>query len=115
MCRDVVAETLRLGGEAVGAGTVLPFWRRPKVRAVGGGVLAVAASLLLMLQVQPQLNPFRGPTPYEELVAAVGTNRTIEARLSGFRYAPLAPVTRGGGDSRVAMNYRVGGAVAGLS
>jgi tetratricopeptide (TPR) repeat protein len=107
MCRDVVAETLRLGGEAVGAGTVLPFWRRPKVRAIGGGVLALAASLLLLVQVQPQLNPFRAPTPYEALVASVGSTRTIEPRLSGgFAYAPLAAVTRGGGESPSSTDFQ---------
>lgn len=115
MCRDVVAETLRLGGEAVGAGTVLPFWRQPKMTAVGGGVLALAASLLLLVQVQPQLNPFRGPTPYEELVAAAGTTRTIEPRLSGgFAYAPLAPVTRGGGESPSTTNFQMRAAEADL-
>jgi tetratricopeptide (TPR) repeat protein len=115
MCRDVVAETLRLGGEAVAAGTVLPFWRQPKMRAVGGGVLALAASLLLLVQVQPQLNPFRAPTPYEELVASVGTSRTIEPRLSGgFAYAPLAPVTRGGGGSPSSTDFQTRAAEADL-
>jgi tetratricopeptide (TPR) repeat protein len=95
MCRDVVAETLLLQAEddkEDTPGTVIPF----PVKVIAAA-LAVAASLVLVLRVQPELNPFRGPTAYEELVAAVGTNRTVEARLTGgFRHGPLRQVTRSG-------------------
>jgi hypothetical protein len=71
----------------------VPFWKRPRVQAGAAGMLA-AASLTFVL-VRPDLNPFRAPTPYETLVGAVGTNRTVEARLTGgFDYGTLRSPTR---------------------
>jgi hypothetical protein len=92
-CREVVADAVRLRDES--HIRVLPFWRRRKAQAIGGGILALAASLILVVQVRPELNPFRGPTPYEELIAASGTSRTIEARLAGgFPHASPRRATR---------------------
>lgn len=92
-CRETVAEAVHTAPP----GRLLRFLRRHKRGAAGGGVLALAASLLIVLQVRPDLNPFRQPAPYEELVAAVGTNRTVEGRLSGgFQYGPLRSPTRSG-------------------
>jgi CHAT domain-containing protein/tetratricopeptide (TPR) repeat protein len=90
-CRHLFAQVAR------DLPVVVPFWKRRKVQAVGGGILALAASLIVVMQVRPELNPFRQPTPYEELVAAVGTNRTVEGRLSAFNYGPLRSLSRSGG------------------
>jgi tetratricopeptide (TPR) repeat protein len=107
MCRDIVAETLIITkAEEDAPGRVVPF-RPRRVLVIGGGIAALAASLFVVLQVQPELNPFRGPTPYEELVAAVGTNRTVEGRLARFEYAPFRSPTRSGStaDQRSALSY----------
>jgi tetratricopeptide (TPR) repeat protein len=105
-CREVYAEALRLEPRA----SVLPFRRR--VWAAGGGILALAASLLIVAQVRPDWLRF-GPTPYEELVAAVGTNRTVEGRLTGgFEYGPLRSPTRS--NERPIVEYNVGAAVANI-
>jgi tetratricopeptide (TPR) repeat protein len=112
-CREAVAEAVRLRRES-GGGTVLPFWRRRSVQTVGGGVLALAAALILVVQLRPELNPFRRQTPYEELVAAVGTNRTVEGRLSGgCGFGPLRSPTRSGSRSDAA-SYDVLAAAAKL-
>ena len=80
-CREVVSAVARDIPVVV-----IPFWKRPPV-VIG---FAMAASLLAVIQLRPDLNPLRGPSPYEELVSAVGTERTIEARLSGgFEYGAL--------------------------
>jgi CHAT domain-containing protein len=108
-CRDVVAGAVQLEAEEP---AVVPFRPRRKVIAIGSGVLALAAALILVVRVQPQLNPFGGPTPYEELVAAVGTNRTIEGRLTGgFKHGPLRSVTRSGSPS-TGDQYKLLAAVA---
>jgi CHAT domain-containing protein len=113
-CREVVADAVRLGDEP-SSGKVLPFWRRPRARAIGGGVLALAASLILVVQLRPELNPFRRPTPYEELVAAVGTNRVVEGRLTGgFEYGPLRTARRSGGSAALS-SYEVLAAAARIS
>lgn len=109
-CREVLAETVRLTGDASGRVVHGRFGRRAV--AVGGGALALAASLLLVVWMQPGLLRFGAPTPYEELVAAVGTNRTIEGRLTGgFQYGPLRSPTRGSVDL-FRDNYQVLAAAA---
>jgi tetratricopeptide (TPR) repeat protein len=91
-CREVVSGVARDVPAAA-----LPFWKRRDVHIIGSSVLAVAASLLVVVQLRPDLNPFGGPTPYEELVAAVGTDRTVEGRLTGgFEFGPLRSPVRSG-------------------
>jgi hypothetical protein len=93
-CREVVADAVRLRDEP--HARVLPFWRRPRTQVLGGGLLALAASLILVVQVRPELNPWRRSTPRADLIAAMDTSRTIEGRLTGgFAYAPLRTPTRG--------------------
>jgi CHAT domain-containing protein len=77
----------------------------PKVRVqrwvLAGGVLAAAAALVLVVRMQPDLlQRLRGGDAVDpqlaKLVAAVGEERYIEARLTGgFKYGPLRSVTRG--------------------
>lgn len=90
------------GDEDVKPRKVLPFYRRPSVMS-GIGALAVAASVLLVVQLQPEWYlRLRGPQVdprFAKLVEAVGDERYIEARLTGgFKYGPLRQVMRGGLD-----------------
>ena len=69
-----------------------------------GAALAAAAALVLMVRFQPDLRQWlrgseAGDPRVATLVAAVGEERYIEARLAGgFKYGPLKSVTRGPGD-----------------
>jgi CHAT domain-containing protein len=64
--------------------------------AVVGGVLAMAASLVFVVRVAPTWNPFRQPTPVEQLADALGTRRITEGRLTGgFEYGPVPSPARG--------------------
>ena len=86
------------GGEP--GGRVLPFYRRRGVQGLAGALLAAAASLALVVQLQPQWwQRLRGPQVdprFAKLVEAVGEERYIEARLTGgFKYGPLRQVMRG--------------------
>jgi Tfp pilus assembly protein PilF len=85
-CREVVADTVSLSREYLGP-TLLGL---PRQRVLGGGAaLALAASVFAMVV------PFGQNRDYKSLVAAVGQNRTVEARLTGgFAYAPLKRPTR---------------------
>jgi len=88
-------------------GAVVPLVPKPKRTrgwAIAGGVLAMAAALVLVVRLQPDLlQRLRGGDAVDpqlaKLVAAVGEERYIEARLTGgFKYGPLKSVTRGSGD-----------------
>ncbi len=90
------------GGTDVPA-KVLPFYRRRAVMAGVGVLVATAASLLLVMQLQPEwYQRWRGPQVdprFAKLVEAVGEERYIEARLTGgFKYGPLRQVMRGPND-----------------
>ncbi len=79
---------------------VLPFQRRRAVRSGVWVLLAAAASALLVVQLQPEWwQHLRGPQAdprFATLVAAVGHERYLEARLSGgFEYGPPRQVMRG--------------------
>jgi tetratricopeptide (TPR) repeat protein len=91
------AATLTAESEAT-AGRPAPSWR-PSRRVLWSSAsgLAVAASVALMVGggVLP-LGP-SGATQLQALVAAVGTDRTIEPRLTGgFAYGPLRGGIRSG-------------------
>jgi tetratricopeptide (TPR) repeat protein len=74
----------------VSKGKVL--WMRPRGLAAVGGLVAIAASLVLLF-----LN--RG-TALDPLVAIVGDERLILARpTGGFHYGPLRSPVRGAGDA----------------
>jgi CHAT domain-containing protein len=71
---------------------------------IAGGALAAAAAILLVVWTQPDLlmrlrgQPAVDPR-VERLVAAVGEERYLEARLTGgFKYGPLRSTSRGAGD-----------------
>lgn len=75
--------------------------RSPKVQwAISAGLLAAAASVLLTVWNGPELlQRLRGDrvdARFEKLVAAVGSERYIEGRLTGgFKYGPLKSGSRG--------------------
>jgi tetratricopeptide (TPR) repeat protein len=106
-CRQVFAHIARDGGF-----TVVPFYRRPKVQAAAG-VLALAASLIVVVRVQPELNPFRRPTPYEELVAAAAGRRSVEGRVTGLSHTAAADARRSG-SAAPDTNYEILAAAAKL-
>ena len=80
------------------------LWMRRRGLAAVGGLVAIAASLMLLF-----LN--RG-TQLDPLVAIVGDERLIVARpTGGFRYGPLRSPVRGAGDTD---NYQLAAEVARL-
>jgi CHAT domain-containing protein len=67
--------------------------------ATAAGLLAAAAAIVLVVRLQPdllqRLGGERVDPRFEKLVGAVGTERYVEARLSGgFKYAPARPTIR---------------------
>ena len=82
-----------------------PAFGRRRVWSVAGAVLAAAAALLLVVRVQPEwwqrIAGDDGSDPrLEKLVAAVGTDRIVEGRLTGgFQYGPLRSTTRSGAEA----------------
>jgi tetratricopeptide (TPR) repeat protein len=104
-CAELVGEVVRTAEELPGdarprsgpdpaveppKGRIL--WMRRRNLAAVGGLVAIAASLLLLLLNRgSQLDP---------LVAIVGDERLIVARpTGGFRYGPLRSPVRGAGDT----------------
>src|SRR5262249_9651938 len=88
------------------------WWARPKVLWSSGAALAAAASLTLL--VNTGIIPGRNGDSAElrALVVAVGTDRTLEARLTGgFAYGPLRATTRGSGTpTSVSADVRIAAA-----
>jgi len=76
------------------------WWRQPRVLWPSVGALATAAAVWLAA-VTGVGDRWRGTQPeLRALVAAVGTDRTIEPRLTGgFAYGPLRGPVRGAADS----------------
>lgn len=93
----VLLETIRALDE-IPAARLAPKREVPRW-TIAAGILATAAALVLVARLEPDLlQRFRGERSdqrFEQLIAAVGGERSIEGRLSGFGYAPLRPVTRG--------------------
>jgi tetratricopeptide (TPR) repeat protein len=89
-CREVVA-TVAMARAPRPSLAVVPWYRRA---AVWAGAAAVAASTLLI--VQPSLRGGAASSrAWADLAAAVGPERTVEARVSGVAaYAPITSPTR---------------------
>lgn len=80
---------------------VTPFRRR---RLLPIGLVAAAAAVAIIFfapSIREGLWPKRG---LDKLAEAAPSQRSIEGRLSGFPYRPLAPVTRGADDHGAAAN-----------
>lgn len=105
----VLVETMKaLDAEAVAkvpGVPEVPKGRVPTVRwAVAGGLLATAAALVLVVWTQPdwlqRLSQDDVDQRFQRLVAAVGPERYIEARLSnGFQFGPLRSASRGASEA----------------
>ena len=91
------------------------WWTRPRVMwPAVASALATAATIWLAVGTGV-FNLWRGARPeLQALVAAVGTDRTIEPRLTGgFAYGPLRGPVRGAGDSsseRISPDVRIAAA-----
>ena len=104
-CSELVGEVVRSVDELPADGRSQPetdrasdqpkgkvLWMRRRDLAAVGGLVALAASLVLLLLS-------RG-SPLDSLVAIVGDERLIVARpTGGFRYGPLRSPVRGSGDT----------------
>jgi tetratricopeptide (TPR) repeat protein len=78
--------------------------------ASAGAALAVAASVLWLVTSGREV-PREPSFQLQSLVAAVGTDRPIEARLSGgFAYGPLRGPVRSGGTALVSPDVRIAAA-----
>ena len=77
--------------------------RFPKQRRVAVIALLAAAVAAFVAFLAPMLRP-RAASGLSKLAAAAPPERIIEGRLTAFPYRPLAPVTRGPGDSISAKN-----------
>ena len=77
------------------------WWKRPRVAWPAAAALATAASVWIAVGTL-----FRAAQPeLQALVAAVGTDRTIEGRLTGgFAYGPVRGVVRAGEPSAVTVS-----------
>jgi len=103
-------------------GAVVPLVPRPQRTrgwAIAGGVLAVAAALVLVARLQPELLRQIRNTPSDpllaELVQAVGARRTVQGRLSGgFGYGQYAAPLRGAAEG-LTQNLELLAAAAKLS
>jgi CHAT domain-containing protein len=118
-CRLVIARVLETQSavrETRAAGTVasvtapMRVARFPRKRIVWGGASVLAAAAVMMLSLD---TPLRWPwsasgtaSKLADLAAAVGDERTVEARLTGgFSYGPLHAAVRSGGGSAALDNW----------
>jgi CHAT domain-containing protein len=101
VCYDIVVETARAVDELAvvaegGDAEVIKFPRR-RMALGAAAALAAAAAVILAVWIQPAwwtnlTGGRRGGI--ESLVAAAGSERSLEARLTGFPHRPLASATR---------------------
>jgi hypothetical protein len=98
-CYFVFSEAARTRVSAAPAVSNVPtLVPRQSWRWVAG--LAAAAVVVLAVNVYRPFGPGADQRALEELVAAVGTARTFEARLTGgFAYAPVRGPVRGASDT----------------
>jgi CHAT domain-containing protein len=111
MCGEMVA----------GAAAILPAVVKEALPARAGrfqrnlpallGGLALAASMVVAVRVL-DLWPGLGSTSYEQLIAAVGSVRTVDGRLSGFPWGAAASVARGETTSPLSSNWQALAAAA---
>lgn len=91
-CRELLADASRMATGASRARVVR--W------TVIGGLAAAAAIVAAVVLPRQEILGGDDGARLQALVAAVGTERPVEPRLTGgFQFAPLAGVTRGPGDA----------------
>lgn len=110
-CRELVAESVQVCEALPAAPAGRARWRSPMM--LGGVVLAAAAALALLVWT-PLMSRVRGDR-YQSLVLAVGSFRTVEARITGgFAYGPLRAPVRGSTDGAATQNLPLLSAAAAL-
>jgi hypothetical protein len=104
-CYFVFSEAARFSASAAQTpADVRAFTRRHVVWSVTAG-LAAAASILLGVNLFMTTRQATGEVKLPELVAAVGTTRTFDARFSGgFMYAPVRGPVRSGQGGALALS-----------
>ncbi len=109
-CYFVFSEAARIGARAAQPlAEVRTFTRRHVAWSVTAG-LAAAASILLAVNLFVTSRLASNEVELQDLVAAVGTSRTFNARLTGgFMYAPVrGPVRSGqGGAAALSPDLRI--------
>src|SRR5262245_13311422 len=102
-CREVVADTVAFQGETA---QVAPFRRPRLIYPLGAALLAAAAALVLVVRMDRSSES--RVVEMADLVAAVGTTRPIEARLSGgFAYGPPPVTTRSASEATVSPDLQI--------
>jgi tetratricopeptide (TPR) repeat protein len=99
-CYFVFSEAARTQVVTKTKGNVVPFPPRRVTWQVAMSGLAAAAMILLAVNVWYPFGANGDQQALEQLVAAVGTARTFDARLTGgFAYAPVRGPVRGSNDA----------------
>lgn len=101
--KSAVGAATTVAGTSGGSGGARHFFRFSRAQAAwGAGSLAAAAAVLTMI-----INVgYR--SKLADLAAAVGEERTVEARLTGgFRYGPVRAPVRSGGSSAASDDWTV--------
>jgi tetratricopeptide (TPR) repeat protein len=106
-CYFVFSEAARTQVVAKAKGNIVPF--RPRMTStVAMSGLAAAAMILLAVNVWYPFGANGDEQALERLVAAVGTARTFDARLTGgFAYAPVRGPVRGSNDINLSPDVRI--------
>lgn len=112
-CYFVLSEAAHIHVTASEQRPAPAWWKNPRiVWPSAAAVLATAAALVLAVNLSFFNRTVDGPE-LQALVAAVGTNRTIEPRLTGgFAHGPLRGAIRSGGASPATLSPDVRIAVA---
>jgi hypothetical protein len=104
-CRDVVGDTIAFQAQGQTA-QVVPFRRPWLIYPLGTALLAAAAALLIVVRMD-RTSGARAPE-MADLVAALGTARPIEARLSGgFAYGNPPTTTRSATEATVSPDLQI--------
>jgi tetratricopeptide (TPR) repeat protein len=106
-CYFVFSEAARTRVTAQPKAEVMPFTPRRMTWRIAAG-LAAAATIVLAINVFGPFGANGEESALTGLVAAVGTARTFEPRLTGsFAYAPVRGPVRGAGDATLTPDVRI--------
>lgn len=106
-CYFVFSEAARTPVVARPQAEVVPFTRRRMTWRIAAG-LAAAATIVLAVNVFGPFGANGDERALTQLVAAVGTERTVESRLrGGFAYAPVRGPVRGPNDVNLSPDVRI--------
>jgi tetratricopeptide (TPR) repeat protein len=107
-CYFVFTEAARTRVTAKPQGEVVPFTPRRTSWKVAMSGLAAAAVILIAVNVFRPFGASGDERALSELVAAVGTTRTFEPRVTGgFAYAPVRGPVRGANDVYLSPDTRI--------